>query len=107
MPSLIKGLRKNTSLVQVDIVGCSPLIFPLTAANMNEFAGGWMQEVQAVGYRNRFRPLVCASVDTAPPLGLWSPALSKVAALPDALFYLLRSKPSLVCSAVVTDDDDE
>jgi hypothetical protein len=104
MPSLIKGLRKNTSLVQVDIVGCSPLIFPLTAANINTHSGDWMQEVQYLGYRNRFRPLVRASVDTAPPLALWSLALAKVAALPDALFYVLRAKPSLVHSAV-TDDD--
>lgn len=104
MPSLIKGLRKNTSLVQVDIVGCSPLIFPLSATNMNQFVGDWMQEIQSLGYRNRFRPLVRASVDAAPPLGLWSYALTKVAALPDALFYVLRSKPSLV-HAAVTDDD--
>jgi hypothetical protein len=61
--------------------------------------------VQYLGYRNRFRPLVRASVGTAPPLGLWSHALAKGAALPDALFYVLRSKPSLVLSAV-TDNDE-
>jgi Ran GTPase-activating protein (RanGAP) involved in mRNA processing and transport len=105
IPFLIEGLRKNKSLVQVDIVGCSPLVFPLTAENINQFSSGWMQEVQYLGYRNRFRPLVRASVGTAPPLGLWSHALAKGAALPDALFYVLRSKPSLVLSAV-TDNDE-
>jgi Ran GTPase-activating protein (RanGAP) involved in mRNA processing and transport len=99
MPSLMEGLRKNTSLVQVDVVGCSPLVFPLTVGNMNQFAGDWMQEIQYLGYRNRFRPLVRASLGTGPPLGLLSHALAKVASFPDALLYVIRSKPNLVISA--------
>lgn len=50
MPS-IKGLRKNTSLVQVDVggvLGIPSFVFPLTADDMNQFVGGWMQELKTL-----------------------------------------------------------
>ncbi len=58
-----------------------------------------MQEMERLGYRNRFRSLLRAPKERLPPLGVWLRALARVAILPDVRFGVLRSKPSLVLSA--------
>jgi hypothetical protein len=58
-----------------------------------------MQEMERLGYRNRFLPLIRAPKERLPPRGVWSHALARVATLPDVIFELLRSKPSLVASS--------
>jgi Ran GTPase-activating protein (RanGAP) involved in mRNA processing and transport len=77
---LLEGFRKNTSLVQVHIIGSgAPVDF--------------LQEIKCLGQRNRFTPLL---TDASPQLGIWSRALAKVATEPDVLFHVLRKKPKLV-----------
>jgi hypothetical protein len=86
-PLLFEGFRKNTSLVEVTIgEGGAPVIF--------------IQEINSLGHRNRFTPLLKASdqPSTSPRLGIWSHALAKVATEPDVLFHVLRNKPKLVGS---------
>jgi hypothetical protein len=51
-----------------------------------------------LGYRNRFLLLIRAPKERLPPRGIWSHALARVARLPDVIFEVLRSKPSLVPS---------
>jgi Ran GTPase-activating protein (RanGAP) involved in mRNA processing and transport len=98
MPLLLAGLRKNTSLFRVHITDCAPSSFPPTSEETARFAGGWMQEMERLGYRNRFLPLICAPEERLPPRGVWPHALAMVASLPDVIFEVLRSKPSLVPS---------
>jgi hypothetical protein len=57
-----------------------------------------MQEMERLGYRNCFSPLIRAPIETLPPRGVWPHALARVATLPDVIFEVLRSKPSLVPS---------
>jgi Ran GTPase-activating protein (RanGAP) involved in mRNA processing and transport len=81
LPLLLEGFRKNTSLVEVNIVGyCTPRDF--------------IQEIKFLGQRNRITPLL---TNTSP--GLWSRALAKVATNLDVLLHVLRNKPKLVGSA--------
>jgi hypothetical protein len=54
-----------------------------------------LQEMKSLGRRNRITPLLNA----APPLGIWSRALAKVATSPDVLFHAIRNNPNLVGSA--------
>jgi hypothetical protein len=100
LPLLLAGLRKNTSLLRIQAaLGYSTLsLVPPSPAETSRFAGGWMQEMERLGYRNRFRSLIRAPSERLPPLGVWPRALSRVASLPDAIFEVLRSKPSLVLS---------
>jgi Ran GTPase-activating protein (RanGAP) involved in mRNA processing and transport len=98
MPLLLAGLRKNTSLFRFRVVNCAPESAPPTPAETARCAGGWMQEMERLGYRNRFLPLICAPKERLPPLGVWPHALAAVATLPDVIFEVLRSKPSLVPS---------
>jgi hypothetical protein len=98
MPLLLEGLRKNTSLFRFHVAYCTPFSVPPTPADTYRCAGGWMQEMERLGYRNRFRLLIRAPTETLPPRGVWPHALARVAALPDVIFYVLRSKPSLVPS---------
>ncbi len=63
---------------------------------MTRCAGGWMQEMERLGYRNRFRPLIRAPEERPPPRGVWPCAFARVATLPDVIFEVLRSNPSLV-----------
>jgi Leucine-rich repeat (LRR) protein len=98
MPLLLAGLRKNTSLFRVYVAGCSPSSVPPTTEETAKCAGGWMQEIERAGYRNRFLPLICAPEERLPPRGVWPHALARVAALPGVIFEVLRSKPSLVPS---------
>jgi hypothetical protein len=57
-----------------------------------------MQEMERLGYRNRFLHLIRAPKERLPPCGVWSRALARVASLPDVIFEVLRSKPNLVPS---------
>jgi hypothetical protein len=86
MPLLLEGFRKNTSLLRTYVEG---------VANITS---GWMQEMEGLGYRNRFRLLIRAPIERLPPLGVWPRALCRVASLPGVIFEVLRSKPSLVPS---------
>jgi Ran GTPase-activating protein (RanGAP) involved in mRNA processing and transport len=99
MPLVLAGLRKNTSLFRFYVANCAPSLVPLTPAETDKCAGGWMQEMERLGYRNRFLPLISAPKEGLPPLGVWPRALARVATLPDVIFEVLRSKPSLVPSA--------
>jgi Ran GTPase-activating protein (RanGAP) involved in mRNA processing and transport len=98
MPLLLAGLRKNTSLFRFHVAGCAPHSVPPTPEETSRCAGGWMQEMERLGYRNRFLPLIRAPKERLPPLGVWPRALARVATLPDVIFEVLRSKPSLVPS---------
>jgi Ran GTPase-activating protein (RanGAP) involved in mRNA processing and transport len=98
MPLLLAGLRKNTSLFRFRVADCAPSSVPPTSAQTEKCAGGWMQEMERLGYRNRFHSLIRAPEDRLPPLGVWPGALARVATLPDAIFEVLRSKPKLVPS---------
>jgi Ran GTPase-activating protein (RanGAP) involved in mRNA processing and transport len=97
MPLLLTGLRKNTSLFRIHVANCAPSV-PPTAAETAKCAGGWMQEIERLGYRNCFLPLIRAPKEKLPHLGVWPRALARVATLPDVIFEVLRSKPSLVPS---------
>jgi hypothetical protein len=57
-----------------------------------------MQEMERLGYRTRFLPLMRAPKEILPPRCVWPHALARVAALSDVIFEVLRSKPSLVPS---------
>jgi Ran GTPase-activating protein (RanGAP) involved in mRNA processing and transport len=85
MPLLMEGFRKNTSLVVVEV---------------HHSYGERSRELQFLGKRNRFTPLLKASdpLDTSPQLGIWSRALAKVSTEPDVLFHVLCNKPKLVGS---------
>jgi Ran GTPase-activating protein (RanGAP) involved in mRNA processing and transport len=98
MPLLLAGLRKNTSLFRFDVADCAPYSVPPTPGDTAKFAGGWMQEMNGLGYRNRFRLLIRAPKERLPPHGVWPYALARVATLPDVMFEVLRSKPNLVPS---------
>jgi Ran GTPase-activating protein (RanGAP) involved in mRNA processing and transport len=98
MPLLLEGLRSNTSLFRFHVAGCAPSSVPPTTAETNRCAGGWMREMERLGYRNRFRTLIRAPEERRPPRGIWVQALTQVAPLPDVIFEVLRSKPNLVPS---------
>jgi hypothetical protein len=99
MPLLLEGLRQNTSLFHIHVADCAPSSIPPTTEEMANFAGGWRQEMERLGYRNRFLPMIRAPKESLPPHGVWPRALAQVAALPDVIFEVLHSKPSLVPSA--------
>jgi Ran GTPase-activating protein (RanGAP) involved in mRNA processing and transport len=96
MPLLLVGLRKNTSLFRIRVADCAPRFLPPTPEETARCAGGWMQEMERLGYRNRFRPLIRAPEERLPPRGVWPFAFARVATLPDVIFEVLRSKPTLV-----------
>jgi Ran GTPase-activating protein (RanGAP) involved in mRNA processing and transport len=98
MPLLLAGLRKNTSLFRVHVANCAPSWFPHSPEETAKCAGGWMQEIERLGYRNCFRSLIRAPKDRLLPRGVWPRALARVATLPDVIFEVLSSKPSLVPS---------
>jgi hypothetical protein len=99
VPKLLAGLRKNTSLFCFKVAGCAPSSIPPTPQETARCAGGWMQEVERLGFRNRFLPLIRATKEKLPPRGVWPRVLARVTILPDAIFEVLRSKPNLVTSA--------
>jgi hypothetical protein len=96
MPLLLEGLRKNTSLFRFHVTAYAPSSVPPTAEDSARCAGGWIQEMERLGYRNSFLPLIRAPTERLPPRGAWPRALARVARLPDVIFEVLRSKPSLV-----------
>jgi Ran GTPase-activating protein (RanGAP) involved in mRNA processing and transport len=98
MPLLLAGLRKNKSLFRFNVTECAPSSVPPTAAETARCAGGWMREMEWLGYRNRFLPMIGAPKERLPPRGVWPHALARVATLPGVMFQVLRSKPSLVPS---------
>jgi hypothetical protein len=95
MPLLLAELRKNTSLFCFHVASCALERIPPRAEDMDIGAGGWMRDMEQLGYRNRFRPLIRAPKEALPPCGVWSHALARVAILPDVIFEVLLSKPSL------------
>jgi Ran GTPase-activating protein (RanGAP) involved in mRNA processing and transport len=97
MPLLLAGLRMNTSLFRFHVDGCAPFSAPPTIQETAKCAGGWIREIESVGYRNRCLSR-CLSLIRAQPRGVWSHALARVATFPDGIFEVLRSKPSLVPS---------
>jgi Ran GTPase-activating protein (RanGAP) involved in mRNA processing and transport len=98
MPLLLAGLRKNTSLFRFHVAGCAPSLVPPIPHETDKCAGGWMQEVERFGYRNRFLPLMRAPKERLPPRGVWPHALARAATFPDVIFDMLCSKPNLVPS---------
>jgi Ran GTPase-activating protein (RanGAP) involved in mRNA processing and transport len=90
MPALLEGFRKNTSLHEVNIVGCE--------------YGKWWQELSFLLYRNKFsRLLQDSDTDDRESLGLWSRALGSVSTRPEVLFHVLTSKAGLIRA---TPDED-
>ena len=63
---------------------------------MDRCAGGWIQEMERLGYRNRCLALIRTPEETHQPRGIWPHALARVAAYTDNIFQVLRSKPKLV-----------
>jgi hypothetical protein len=99
MPSLLAGLRKNTSLFRFHVAPSSVPTRLYTA----RYDAGW-KEMKGLGYRNRCLSLIRAPKESLPPLGVWPHALARVAALPDVIFEVLCSKPDLVPSDDTGDD---
>jgi Leucine-rich repeat (LRR) protein len=98
MSLVLAGLRKNTSLFSFHVEDCAPNSVPPTREETARCDGGWMQEMECIGYRNCCLTLIRAPKETLPPLGVWPRALSRVATYPDVIFEVFRSKPSLVPS---------
>jgi hypothetical protein len=96
MPSLLVGLRENTSLFRFHVANCVPGNAPPTPKESARCADGWMQEMEGLGYRNRCLALIRAPEETLTPISVWPHALAQVATYPDVIFEVLRSKPSLV-----------
>jgi Ran GTPase-activating protein (RanGAP) involved in mRNA processing and transport len=98
MPLLLAGLRKHTSLFRFHVANCATSSIPPTAEETARCAGGWIHEIERLGYRNRFLPLIRAPKQRLPHRGVWPRALAQVATLPDVIFEVLRCKPSLLPS---------
>jgi Ran GTPase-activating protein (RanGAP) involved in mRNA processing and transport len=64
MPLLLEGLRKNTSLLRIHVTGCAPHFLPPTTDETARCAGGWMQELERLGYRNRFLAFIRTPEET-------------------------------------------
>jgi hypothetical protein len=94
MPLLLDGLRTNTSLSRFYVAHCALWAVPPRPEEMAKCA--WVQETERLGYRNRFLSLIRASKVGLAPCGVWPLALAWVAILPDVIFEVLRSKPSLL-----------
>jgi hypothetical protein len=58
MPLLLAGLGKNTSLFRFHVADCALSSVQPTTEVTVRYAGGWMQEMERLGYRNRFLPLI-------------------------------------------------
>jgi Ran GTPase-activating protein (RanGAP) involved in mRNA processing and transport len=106
MPLLLAGLRKNTSLFRFYITNYASFSVSHSPEETARFAGGWMQEMERLGYRNRVLPMIRAPKETLPPLGVWPHALARVETLPDVIFEVLRSKPNLVSSEYMKATED-
>jgi hypothetical protein len=100
MPLLLEGLRRNTSLFRFHVAGCALSYISSSSVDTARCTGGWMQEIERVGYRNRFLSLIRAPKERLPPRGIWPHALALIATLPEGIFAVLRSKPNLVPSKI-------
>jgi hypothetical protein len=98
MPLLLVGLRNNASLFRLHVANCVLSSVPPSPEETAKCAGGWMQEMERVGYRNSFLHLIRAPKERLQPRSVWPHALARVASLPDVIFEVLRSKLSLVPS---------
>jgi hypothetical protein len=100
MPLLLAGLRKNTSLFCLHVAGCAPYAVPPTPEDTARDAGCWMQEMEQLGKRNRYRERLLTFVrtpeETRRPRGLWPQALARVTTFPDVILEVLRSQTNLV-----------
>jgi Leucine-rich repeat (LRR) protein len=76
MPSLLAGLCKNTSLFRFHVANCAPSSVPTSPEETARCSGGWMQEMERLGYRNRFRDLILEPNERLPPSSLWPHALA-------------------------------
>jgi Ran GTPase-activating protein (RanGAP) involved in mRNA processing and transport len=54
IPSLLAGLRKNTSFFRFHVIGCPPSSFPPIPNASTKYAGGWMQEMERWGNETAF-----------------------------------------------------
>jgi hypothetical protein len=90
--------KDYASLFRFHVAGCAPSSVPPAPTETAKCAGDWKQETERVGYRNRFLPMIRAREESLPPLGVWPHALARVATLPDVIFEVLRSNPSLLPS---------
>jgi hypothetical protein len=98
MPLLLQGLRNNTSLFRIHVANCATeLVPPTTEKRLDALVAG-CRKWNILAYRNSFRSLIRAPTERLLPRGIWPDALSRVATLPDVIFEVLRSKPSLVPS---------
>jgi hypothetical protein len=89
MPALLEGFRKNTSLYEVNMMGCGR-----HGCGCGKY---WSRELSFHLYRNKFsRLLQDSDTDDRESLGLWSRALGSVAFRPDVLFHVLTSKAGLI-----------
>jgi hypothetical protein len=88
--------QEHKFISYIRFAGCAPHLVPPIPEEKANCAGGWMQEMEHLGYRNRFLPLIRAPKERLPPHGVWPRALARVARLSDVIFEVLRSKPSLV-----------
>ena len=55
MPSLFEGLLQNTSWFRFHVADCAPPFVLPTTEDTARCTGGWIQEMERLGYRNRFR----------------------------------------------------
>jgi Leucine-rich repeat (LRR) protein len=106
MPLILAGLRKNTSLFRFHVAGGAPSSVPPTTEETARCAGGWMQEMERLGYRNRFLSFIRTPEETHRPRGIWPHALARVATLPDVIFEVLRSQPNLASSKDMEETED-
>jgi hypothetical protein len=95
MRLLLAGLCKNTSLFHFHVAGGAPSSAPPTTEETARYAGGWMQEMERLGYRNRFLSSLRTPEETHRPRGVWPHALARVATFPDAIFEVFRSLTQL------------
>jgi hypothetical protein len=63
MPLLLEELRENTSLFRIQVAICAPALVPPRTEETARFAGGWMQEMERLGYRSRFLSFFDASAE--------------------------------------------
>jgi hypothetical protein len=94
-------LRTNKSLFRFNVTNCAPDSVPPTPVETARCAGGWMQEMERLGYRNRCLALIRAPKETLQPRGIWPHALARVATLPDVIFEVIRSAPATLVPSEV------
>jgi hypothetical protein len=92
MPLLLVGLFKNTSLFRFHVTGCAPSVAPLQVKAEPDAGNG------AVAVPKPFFFLIREPQERHPLRDIWPRAFARVATLPDVIFEVLRSKPSLVPS---------